>query len=250
MYKNERMRIYFLPLSQCTVLSDDLIKPENKTEGSERTEKIPVWSVYIEHPDARIIFDTGERHPSDRGILENRLLQQLTLCGVEPEEIDYIIMSHLHNDHAGNMNLFPNARVIVQRQEFEDAMEAVQHGNPIGIYHREDLDIEVKWMLVEGRYHLLDGIELIPFPGHTKGLQGMLLSLDHTGKILLTSDACYTSIHFGPPFRLAGVCVCESDALESLKVIKETAEKEKAKIIFGHDMRQFQQLKKAPEFYD
>lgn len=244
------MRIYFLPLAKINVLYDELVKPDRETAQSNKMQAIPTWAVYIDHPEAKIIFDTGERHSLDKEFPEDGLLQQLSLCGILPEEIDYVIMSHLHNDHAGNIRLFPNASVVVQRQEFEAAMKEVQDGDPAGIYHREDLDIDIKWLLVEGRQHLLEGIDLIPFPGHTRGLQGMLLTLEKTGKILITSDACYTSINYGPPFRPAGVCVSEALSLESLEKIRALEEETHAKIIFGHDMKQFDALKKAPDFYE
>lgn len=245
----KRMRVYFLPLGDINVFHDDLVRPKESEKSSEMVG-IPTWSIYIEHPDARIVFDTGERHLPNGRARSNTLEHQLSLCGVLPEEIDYVVMSHLHNDHAGKIGLFRNAQVIVQRQEFSDALVESHTQVPYGIYHREDVDIDAKWKLVEGAYHLLDGIDLIPFPGHTRGLQGMLLSLEKEGKLLITSDACYGSENFGPPVRLSGVTVDDELSVKSIEAIRKIAEENYAKTVFGHDPEQFRTLKKAPDFYD
>lgn len=245
-----KMRIFFLPLDNVSVFYDDLIKPKEEIEKSSEIVDIPTWAIYIDHPNAKIIFDTGQRFLPYGERSNNKLLHQLFLCGIVPEKIDYVIMSHLHNDHAGNIGMFPNAQVVVQRQELSDALLETHTEAPYGIYHREDVDIDAKWKLVEGRYHLLDGIDLIPFPGHTRGLQGMLLSLENTGKMLVTSDACYTDVNYGPPVRLSGVSVDEKLFRNSIETIRGMAEEFHAKIVFGHDMEQFKRLRKAPCFYD
>ncbi len=246
----DKMRIYFLPLGNVSVFYDDLVRPKEGVKKSEKMVDIPTWAIYMEHPDAKIVFDTGERHLIDSKSTNNALEYQLSLCGALPEEIDFVIMSHLHNDHAGKIGLFRNAEVIVQRQEFSDALVETHTGAPYGIYHREDVDIDAKWKLVEGEYHLLEGIDLIPLPGHTKGLQGMMISLENAGKILVASDACYGSENFGPPIRLSGVTVDDELSVSSIENIRKIAEENHAKIVFGHDMQQFESLRKAPNFYD
>lgn len=248
MHKN--MRICFLPLGNIRVRYDDLVRPNAEAEKSSRTAEIPTWAVYIEHPEARLLFDTGQKFLTEGERSNDRLLKQLSLCGVAPPDIDYVIMSHLHNDHAGKIGLFSNAQVVVQRQELADALVESHTGDPNGIYHREDVDVQAKWKLVDGRYQLFNGIDLIPFPGHTRGLQGMLLSLEHAGKFLIASDACYSSENYGPPVRLSGVATDDELSVKSVEKIREIAGEHHAKIIFGHDLQQFHLLKKAPFFYD
>ena len=106
------------------------------------------------------------------------------------------------------------------------------------------------WNLVEGRYQLLDGIEMIPLPGHTRGLQGLLLTLENMGKILITSDACYTGVNYGPPIRLSGLTVDDKLSQDTIETIKKITEEMHALVLFGHDYEQFKKLKKAPDFYN
>ena len=244
------MKVSFLPLGKISVLYDDLIRPKDGREKTPQTVEIPTWAIYIEHPDAKLIFDTGQKHLPDGSLSRDELVRQLALCKTAPEEIDYVIMSHLHNDHAGNMGLFQNAQIIVQRQELSDALVESHVEAPYGIYHREDVDANVSWKLVEGRHQLLNGIELIPFPGHTRGLQGMMLTLKNTGKMIITSDACYGRENYGPPVRLSSVAVDDKLSVDSMEAIRRIAEENHARVIFGHDLQQFETLKKAPDFYD
>ncbi|CAF2563112.1 unnamed protein product [Rotaria sp. Silwood2] len=54
----------------------------------------------------------------------HRLKYQLSLIGVEPEMINYIILTHTHADHTGNLKYFPNAKIYIQRQEYEYAFQS------------------------------------------------------------------------------------------------------------------------------
>lgn len=229
------IKLYFLALGEADVYWDDLVSPDGR-ESSSKMTKIPIWSIYIDHPEAKIIFDTLQR--------------QLHLCGVKPEEIDYVVMSHLHHDHAGNIGLFPNAKIMVQQQELSDALVTTHTAKENGLYHKEDIDVIADWNLVDGQYQLLDEIEMIPLPGHTRGLQGLLLTLENMGKILITSDACYTSVNYGPPVRLSGVTVDDKLSLDTIETIKKITEETHASVLFGHDCEQFKKLKKAPDFYN
>lgn len=243
------MKLFFLALGEADVYWDDLVRPNGRKSNSKMT-KIPIWSIYIEHPEAKIIFDTGEKYQSDGIHLDDTLQRQLHLCGVRPEEIDYVVMSHLHHDHAGNIGLFPNAKIIVQRQELSDALVTAHTAKENGLYHKEDVDVIADWNLVEGRYQLLDGIEMIPLPGHTRGLQGLLLTLENMGKILITSDACYTGVNYGPPIRLSSLTVDDKLSQDTIETIKKITEEMHALVLFGHDYEQFKKLKKAPDFYN
>lgn len=225
----------------------------------------PVWGLYIEHPQAKIIFDTGLRADAlDGGEPPEKLLNfpiyrteeqsmehQLELCGVKPEEIDYVIVSHLHHDHAGRLDLFKNAKVVVQKTELMNALWSTHVVDPMGTYLRADLEYDhLKWMPIDGEYDLLDGIKLIPAPGHVDGLQCMMLSLANNGNMLITSDASYTSINWGPVPRPAGALADSKAYFATMAKLHKLADETKATVIFGHDRAQFDSLKHAPEYYD
>lgn len=224
----------------------------------------PVWALYIDHPQGKIIFDTGLRadalcggEPPEKLLNfpiyrseEQSMEHQLELCGVKPEEIDYVVMSHLHHDHSGRMDMFPNAKIVVQKTELMNALYSTHVIDPMGTYLRADLEHDFKWMPVEGEYELLDGIKLIPAPGHVDGLQCMLLDLENTGALLVTSDASYTSLNWGPPARPAGALADSKAYFATMAKLHKIADETNATVIFGHDRAQFDSLKHAPEYYD
>lgn len=222
----------------------------------------PVWAAYIETSEAKIVFDTGitpaYAETASAGAKENvpyyhtpeqTIEHQLGLCGVKPEEIDYVIMSHMHWDHAGNIGLFKNAKVIVQRDEMVYTLMTTHTVNAFGTYFRRDCDVDADWMLIEGDYQLTKDVKILRAPGHAEGLQCLQLTLD-SGTMLFTSDACYTSLNWGPPVRPAGALHDSKAYFASIAKLKKIAEETKATVIYGHDIEQFNTLKKAPEFYD
>ena len=243
------MKLYILPLRSIPVFCDDLIRPKAGVERSMRKVDIPAWALYIDHPQGRLLFDTGERYLEDRTLVYDLLMEQLDLCGVKPEMIDYLVMSHLHYDHAGKIECFKNAKVVVQKRELMDALYESHVVNPNGIYHKEDLSGVANWYPIDGEQELLEGVRLICLPGHTMGLQGVIISLPESGNWIITSDACYTTRNYGPPPRLAGVALDTDSCRASLERLHGLEREYHAKMLFGHDPVQFAQWKKAPEYY-
>jgi glyoxylase-like metal-dependent hydrolase (beta-lactamase superfamily II) len=84
-------------------------------------ERMPVYVHVIDHPDARVLVDTGmtELHPAGAD-LDPRLLplseQDFDLAG-----IDIVVNTHLHFDHCGGNHLFAGKPIYVQRLELDDA---------------------------------------------------------------------------------------------------------------------------------
>lgn len=220
----------------------------------------PVWGFYIEADGKKIVVDTGITEELDTNpdvVLpitrsqephyhtpEQTLDAQLALCGVKPEEIDYVVITHMHWDHAGNIEKFKNAKVIVQQKEFSWALTVSHTGNPKGVYMRKDADQNANWELIEGDYELAKGVKLLSVPGHAVGLQCLQLT-DGDRTILFTSDACYTRINWETG--IPAPYLIDSWAYNaSMKRLKKIAAETSALVIFGHDMEQFESLPKAP----
>lgn len=262
-------KMYVLRLGSITCDTNALVAFDTRATALDpepkcKFEPFPIWGLYIEHPDGKIIFDTGFREDCLTGgegptvpinipitLGEDEYMEkQLALCGVTPEEIDYVVISHLHHDHAGKIGIFKNAKVIVQRKEMEAALMFTHTVNPKGVYLKADLEVDADWTLIDGDYDLLPGVRLLSVPGHAEGLQCMQLELDQMGTVLLTSDACYTDLNWGPPERPAGALLDSKAYFASLKKLKKIAAETNATVIFGHDIKQFNTLKKAPEYYE
>lgn len=131
-------------------------------------EVMPVYVHVIDHPGARVLVDTGmtELHPAVVAAFDPVLYplnkQDLDLAG-----IDIVVNTHLHADHCGGNHLFAGKGIYVQRRELEDA-----HSNTEEYPIREWVDAPgVEYTPVDGELELLPGLRLVPAPGHTRGLQ-------------------------------------------------------------------------------
>ena len=167
--------------------------------------KAPITAFLIQGDGKTILVDTGPsdeaqackyHHPVVR-TEEMQLKNALAAKGVAPEDIDCVILTHLHWDHCYDLGLFPGKKIYVQRKEVEYAIcpfpvhyvayEAVQIGlDSPWIPYRGQFE------LVEGDKHLMDGIDLIFLPGHSPGFQGVMVDTTD-GKYLVAGDFvhCY-----------------------------------------------------------
>jgi N-acyl homoserine lactone hydrolase len=128
---------------------------------------MPVYVHVIEHPDARVLVDTGmtELHPALAEL--DPTLRPLSEQDFDLAGIDIVVNTHLHADHCGGNHLFAGKPIYVQRQELDDARTDVDD-YPI----REWVEAPgVRYVPVDGEHELLPGLRLVPAPGHTRGLQ-------------------------------------------------------------------------------
>jgi N-acyl homoserine lactone hydrolase len=129
-------------------------------------ERLPVYVHVIDHPDGRVLVDTGltDLHPAVADM--DPRIQPLDQQDLDLGSIDIIVNTHLHFDHCGGNHLFAGRPVYVQRRELEDARG--QDDYTI----REWVDSPgVTYVPVDGELMLLPGLRLVPAPGHTPGLQ-------------------------------------------------------------------------------
>src|SRR4051794_26410071 len=127
---------------------------------------MPVNVHIIEHPDARVLVDTGMTElPPAVADMDPRL-QPLSEQNLDLDSIDIVVSTHLHFDHCGGNHLFAGRPIYVQRQELEDARTEDDYTI------REWVDAPgVRYETIEGEHELLPGLRLVPAPGHTRGMQ-------------------------------------------------------------------------------
>ena len=99
-------------------------------------------------------------------------------------------------------------------------------------------------------FDLTPSLKILNFrPGHSYGMLGLLVQLDSGKKYLLAADTIYTKGHMGPPVQIAGIAYDDEGYVRTVERIRETAEREHAEILFGHDMEQFGTLVKSENGY-
>jgi glyoxylase-like metal-dependent hydrolase (beta-lactamase superfamily II) len=187
----------------CGWLSADLHR--FLTGGSGRV-RVPVPAYLIEHPRGLVLFDSG-LHADTRVDAEKKLgflaklfevhfgageavAERLEARGFDPAGVTHLVTSHLHFDHVGGHAQIPNARLVVQRREWEagHTPELMQKNG----YDPRDYELGHEIELADGELDLFgDGrIVCLPTYGHTAGHQSLRVRLDG-GEIVLTADACY-----------------------------------------------------------
>lgn len=153
-----------VPITVTPILVADLL-----AEGG----RMPVYVHVIDHPDARVLVDTGmtELHPAAADF--DPRLWPLSTQDIDLAGIDIVVNTHLHYDHCGGNRLFPGKPIYVQRRELEDAL--TKDGYTI----REWVDAPgVRYVPVDGELELLPGLRLVPAPGHTPGMQIVVVETD------------------------------------------------------------------------
>jgi N-acyl homoserine lactone hydrolase len=148
-------------------ISPPTITPVLVAELLAEGERLPVYVHVIDHPDARVLVDTGMTvlHPAVAD-MDPRLVPLNKQADFDLATIDLVINTHLHFDHCGGNHLFAGSPIYVQRQELDDARSEDDYTI------REWVDAPgVQYLPVDGARELLPGLRLVPAPGHTRGSQ-------------------------------------------------------------------------------
>src|SRR6476659_752695 len=129
-------------------------------------ERMPVYVHVIDHPDGRVLVDTGmtELHPAVADM--DPRLRPLSEQDFDLAGIDIVVNTHLHFDHCGGNHRFAGRPIYVQRRELDDARSEDDYTI------REWVEAPgVQYVPVDGELELLPGLRLVPAPGHTRGMQ-------------------------------------------------------------------------------
>lgn len=151
-------------------------------------ELMPVYVHVIDHPEARVLVDTGltRLHPAVADL--DPRLYPLADQDFDLGTVDMAVNTHLHFDHCGGNHLFAGKPIYVQRRELEDARTQEDYTIP------EWVDPPgVTYVPVDGEHELLPGVRLLPAPGHTPGSQ--IVVIDPGG--VPTVIAGDTAVWFG-----------------------------------------------------
>lgn len=199
--------------------------------GFEDT-RIDVFAYLLVGTNQIVLVDTGVGEGSE--FVEknfaperNDLVQALSVLNVSPLDVSVVVNSHLHYDHCGNNRLFKHARFYIQRAELE-----VARTTPYTV--RDWFDFEgAQIEPVDGTCRILNGITLLPTPGHTPGHQSVLVATPQ-GQALIAAQAAFTYEEFlrgGDPEVQAHHGLTDQYT-QSLRMLRAT---ERQSIFFSHD---------------
>lgn len=172
--------------------------------------------------------------------------EQLKLIGLTTDDIKMVIYTHLHHDHCGAANEFPNALHVVQKAEYRFAMQLDRFA--AFPYRKHEYDNpDLKWQFAEGDWTILPGIHLISTPGHTPGHQSIALwDVPEVGSLIITGDAvnCRENISTDT---LGGIMYDARMAADSVHRIVALAQARNASVMVSHDKEFYEPLPHAPE---
>jgi len=166
-----------------------ITRPQSNMAKGDSDEKaeFPINAYYLESDEHKIVVDTGGDAPETsiwqpytRSAAEEQT-NALRQLGVEPDEIDIVLFTHLHWDHACGNAAFKNARFIAQGKE----LEALANTDIKGYEH--EISGATKYESVEGDVSIVSGIRAVLVPGHSAGSQAFFVDTEE-GEYLITGD--------------------------------------------------------------
>jgi glyoxylase-like metal-dependent hydrolase (beta-lactamase superfamily II) len=210
--------------------------------------------LLVETPDALVLVDTGVGNKEDEKFREiygiqndgapTRLEDAIRATGHSPGDVDVVISTHLHFDHAGGNTVrdpdgtmrpaFPRARHVVQRAEYDFASlpnERVRASYLPANY--EPLDKAGLWDFVDGETEIVPGVRVLPTPGHTPHHQSVLIRSEDQAACFL-ADLVPTTAHLPLPW-IMGYDLEPLVTLETKRTLLGRARHEDWLLVFEHD---------------
>jgi glyoxylase-like metal-dependent hydrolase (beta-lactamase superfamily II) len=212
--------------------------------------------LLVEHPDGLVLVDTGIGNKEDEKFrdiygVENagtagptRLEDALAEAGHRPEDVRWVVNTHLHFDHAGGNTLrqpdgsvalaFPEARYVMQQRELEFASHTTERTRASYLPHNfAPVAASGRLRLVDGETEVLPGILLLPTPGHVPFHQSIVVR-DSGETACFLGDIVPTAAHL-PAAWIMGYDLEPLVTLATKKVLLARAAREEWQLVFFHD---------------
>lgn len=238
--------------------------------GAQGKTSAPTSVWIMEHPQkGLILFDTGVNYnvadpeaaekywgPGLRDVLgcsmtrDEAIDRQLMKLGYKLDDVNYVILSHLHLDHAGGMCHFPNATFVVQKSELRYAWWPDSWPGAVYCYNDYKDTRGFNFLQIEGDIDLFqDGsIKLIKTPGHTPGHQAAIVRLENRGPVCLGADVAHLKEAYRnlAPMPYDWNTEILTDSYMKIRAIENAG----IPIYLSHDPKDFQEFPKNGEWAD
>lgn len=235
----------------------------NTLLDAEWTEPLPIYSWIVEHPEGLIVVDTGETsravergyfpgwHPYYRLAVrvqveaDQEVGPQMRAAGLDPVDVRWVVMTHLHTDHAGGLHHFPRSEILVSRREYTAAR------GPMGklrgylphrwpkwlrpmLLDRPDVDdphFGGAWSLTRA-----GDVRIVETPGHTAGHVSVIVE-EGVHSLFLAGDTSYSEANLmaGAVDGVASMGAGENAAADTLRKIRAYAAERRVVYLPSHD---------------
>jgi N-acyl homoserine lactone hydrolase len=219
--------------------------------------KVPVAMYIIDHPRGLTVYDTGMADDVSgdgcaaywgKGLcgaftpIQKRgevIDKQLERFGFSADQVKYVIYSHFHLDHAGNIELFPNAKHVVQKVELKTAWWPEKFQAAAFVMKDYDETRGFDFMELVGDFDLFgDGsVVILDTKGHTQGHQSVKVKLKKTGTLILAGDAVYSPENEAGA--IPGITWNTYESMRSIDRLKQIRDAEGAELWYSHGIEQY-----------
>jgi N-acyl homoserine lactone hydrolase len=171
-----------------------------------------IASWYIEGPEKKILVDVGSTAEKANLVMQvmapqavvehiQSLEQGLSRFGLKPDDIDIVVLTHLHSDHVGLAHKLTKAKFIVQKADLDFVNNP--HPSMAAAFVDKDFLRGLNLQVIEGDQEIVEGVKVLLTPGHTPGGQSVVIDTAK-GKAVITGFCCIHQ-NFEPPQELRGM---------------------------------------------
>jgi N-acyl homoserine lactone hydrolase len=257
-------RLYRLDCGH-SLANDESVWTPGENVGRDIEFSSTCW--LIKHGSAWLLWDTGVpetalNDPQGWSTLpklivyhlDKSLTDQLAAIGLKPGDIGRVAISHTHGDHIGNVGLFSNATIVMQKAEYNwihSANGPNENVNQLMALARKLLGTPKNLQLIDGDTDVFgDGsVTLLATPGHTPGHQSLLVHLRNSGFILLSGDVAHSEENFEKDI-VPSLNTNKAESIASMDRVRRLIATYNAKFFINHDKSQTDKLRLIPAFYD
>lgn len=216
----------------------------------------------VVHPKGVLLWDTGLGDAvadkpdgvtnAEYGIhmtVPRTLKSQLQQLGMKPADVDFVGLSHLHFDHASNLQQFPDATWILSAAELAWASSTP---TPAGVDPGVFAGYEKRHLRDKALDDDLFGdgsVRILRAPGHTPGHKVLMLQLKNAGTVILSGDLYHTRDNFKQQ-RVPPINDSRADTMASFDRVHRLIETHKARLVIQHSPEDFASLPKFPAWLD